>query len=935
MKVLLIITISLYSIILRSQDLTENWVGSNYFMQATACDIRITTAVSNLTNDADVYFYSGQMGCTTESYSSNRIINHNALAPFLEFGNNGKGILTFNFNQTVTNPILHIDRLGGGYGPGPFSNSALLTLLNTNSYLNRLSGNGEHFEVTSNTITRTPNQPFGSNTTSECGLADEGGAAGSVQIMGSFNSISFEFELNGSTGDADVVEIVWEIICDFDEDGIDDRTDLDDDNDGILDSIELGSNPLLDSDNDGLIDSRDIDSDGDGCFDVTEAGFTDLDDDGVLGSLPNNVDPNGMIINTVDGYTPPLVSSTNNTFYFQYHNGPTILQQPVNKEICAGEDTFLLIETENANTIQWQYSNDNGTSWYNIINNETFDGANTNELEIKNSDQNLNGFEFRAAMSFCSNLTISNSAILYVYKKPNAGEDNQVEFHPTDPIVNLIDYLGGNPDENGTWSPALNSNSGIFNPENENEGFYTYTVTNGTCQSSEAILEVSLLEIDWDDYRDFDQDGIVNNLDLDDDNDGILDSIELGNDLLLDSDMDGQIDSQDLDSDNDGCFDVVEAGFTDLDYDGILGDFPNDVDNNGRITNEIDGYTTPIYSNENNAFDFQLQNIPTITQHPNNVEICEGLNTTISVQIANAKTFQWQYKPPNETNWVSLQNDDTYNGIYTNTLQIKNVNRNLNNYRYRVKTEFCLNAIFTESAELVILNAENAGENGFAVFCPDDNPIDLIHFLNGNPDSSGTWLPALNSNTGVFNPNIDKSGIYTYQINNFQCQSSEAIVDVEILQTPIISNIKVKDLSENNTITIELNNSGSFEFSLDNIFFQDSSTFNNLNADNYMIYVRNKNGCETITEQVSIIDYPKFFTPNNDGYNDYWNIEGLIRSPFNLTIFDRYGKLIKHINNLNNSWDGTFNNQPMPSSDYWFKFTANKTIKTGHFSLKR
>lgn len=134
---------------------------------------------------------------------------------------------------------------------------------------------------------------------------------------------------------------------------------------------------------------------------------------------------------------------------------------------------------------------------------------------------------------------------------------------------------------------------------------------------------------------------------------------------------------------------------------------------------------------------------------------------------------------------------------------------------------------------------------------------------------------------------------------------------------------------------IKLNNTGPFEYSIDNITFQDSSVFDKLNSGTYTIYVRNKNGCETITEQVSLVDYPKFFTPNNDGYNDYWNIEGTIGTQYNLRIYDRYGKLIKHINNNSSSWDGTFNNKPMPSNDYWFRFTENEIVKTGHFSLKR
>ena len=53
---------------------------------------------------------------------------------------------------------------------------------------------------------------------------------------------------------------------DWDEDGIPDNIDLDDDNDGILDILE-GED--VDTDGDGIPNSKDTDSDGDGCYDAS------------------------------------------------------------------------------------------------------------------------------------------------------------------------------------------------------------------------------------------------------------------------------------------------------------------------------------------------------------------------------------------------------------------------------------------------------------------------------------------------------------------------------------------------------------------------------------------------------------------------------------------------------------------------------------------
>ncbi|WP_442787965.1 T9SS type B sorting domain-containing protein, partial [Flavobacterium suncheonense] len=84
-----------------------------------------------------------------------------------------------------------------------------------------------------------------------------------------------------------------------------------------------------------------------------------------------------------------------------------------------------------------------------------------------------------------------------------------------------------------------------------------------------------------------------------------------------------------------------------------------------------------------------------------------------------------------------------------------------------------------------------------------------------------------------------------------------------------------------------------------------------------------------------------FFTPNGDGINDTWNIWSLrtIDQAAEIHIYDRYGKLIKQITPMGNGWDGTYNGQLLPSTDYWFtvKFDENGAgrIFKSHFSMKR
>ncbi|MBP0904811.1 BspA family leucine-rich repeat surface protein [Mariniflexile gromovii] len=82
--------------------------------------------------------------------------------------------------------------------------------------------------------------------------------------------------------------------------------------------------------------------------------------------------------------------------------------------------------------------------------------------------------------------------------------------------------------------------------------------------------------------------------------------------------------------------------------------------------------------------------------------------------------------------------------------------------------------------------------------------------------------------------------------------------------------------------------------------------------------------------------FPKFFTPNNDGRNDIWTVPNPLDNILSVHIFDRYGKLIKTINEISEGWDGNFNGKSMPVNDYWYFITYNdgRTLK-GHFSLVR
>jgi gliding motility-associated-like protein len=158
-----------------------------------------------------------------------------------------------------------------------------------------------------------------------------------------------------------------------------------------------------------------------------------------------------------------------------------------------------------------------------------------------------------------------------------------------------------------------------------------------------------------------------------------------------------------------------------------------------------------------------------------------------------------------------------------------------------------------------------------------------------------------------------------------------------------IQSIAIVDLTDINTVTVNVTGQGDYEYSLDEPFgpFQDSNFFDNVQAGIHDVYINDKNGCRPITTAtIAVVGVPKFFTPNNDGYNDYWSVKG-VNANFNanstIYIFDRYGKLLKQwVPSSSEGWDGTFNGDPLPGDDYWYtiKLEDGREAK-GHFSLKR
>ncbi|WP_445719860.1 T9SS type B sorting domain-containing protein [Flavobacterium sp.] len=198
----------------------------------------------------------------------------------------------------------------------------------------------------------------------------------------------------------------------------------------------------------------------------------------------------------------------------------------------------------------------------------------------------------------------------------------------------------------------------------------------------------------------------------------------------------------------------------------------------------------------------------------------------------------------------------------------------------------------------------------------------------------GTWTPSIIDNL--------VSGSYTFTPTSNACAVPQTITTTVFQPTLTAIEYTLSDaFSNNQMVTITAFSNGDYLYQLDDEVPQESNVFENVNPGNHTITVYDKNGCSApISEEILLIDYPNYFTPNNDGYNDIWQINGINNlDNWSISIFDRYGKLLKTMNSNVPFWNGIYNNEVLPASDYWFTitYTENNITKIfkSHFSLIR
>ncbi|MEP6466981.1 MAG: LamG-like jellyroll fold domain-containing protein [Parafilimonas sp.] len=213
--------------------------------------------------------------------------------------------------------------------------------------------------------------------------------------------------------------------------------------------------------------------------------------------------------------------------------------------------------------------------------------------------------------------------------------------------------------------------------------------------------------------------------------------------------------------------------------------------------------------------------------------------------------------------------------------------------------------------------------------------------LTASGGDSYSWSPVqtvlnpLSAATKVF-PSINTT--YKVVITNIACKVIDSFsASVNVKSLPAITVTKSNDVDCINFESQLMATGGiSFTWTPDKFITNtqiDNPVVNPSSDTWYFVNVKGENGCKsqdsilvksTINSDVAAFIVPNAFTPNHDGLNDcfsvkYWGPADY----FDLAIYDRWGYLVYHSNNIKSCWDGTLNGKPQSSGTYVYKISVS------------
>jgi gliding motility-associated-like protein len=239
------------------------------------------------------------------------------------------------------------------------------------------------------------------------------------------------------------------------------------------------------------------------------------------------------------------------------------------------------------------------------------------------------------------------------------------------------------------------------------------------------------------------------------------------------------------------------------------------------------------------------------------------------------------------------------------------------------------------------------------IVCLNLDPIEIGVRSSDGRNYNYTWerngIPfENNSEDNGASININDGGLYRVTATTTDGTDCSKFHEILLIRSEVAhisqDDLQVEDLvGDTGNITINTENlgSGDYEFAIGDPLgpYQDEAFFEGVYPGIKSLFIRDKNGCGLTEINVSLLGHMKFFSPNGDGINDYWQILGVdtfFQPNSKIYVYDRYGKLLVNLYPADRGWDGTYNGSPLPQNDYWFQvFFEDGRTHSGHFSLLR
>ncbi|WP_312075150.1 T9SS type B sorting domain-containing protein [Chryseobacterium sp.] len=203
------------------------------------------------------------------------------------------------------------------------------------------------------------------------------------------------------------------------------------------------------------------------------------------------------------------------------------------------------------------------------------------------------------------------------------------------------------------------------------------------------------------------------------------------------------------------------------------------------------------------------------------------------------------------------------------------------------------------------------------VICFEDKTtLDAGSGFNGYEWSNGETTQTI-SNVGV--------GTYWVKLKTGDCWATQT-VKVFPSEQPVVNYVEIS----NNTIIVNVaGGTPTYQYSLDNINWQDSNEFKNIARGEYTIFIKDAYDCEPMQVIVTVPNLINVITPNADGVNDYIDYSALgNKQNLVFNVYDRYGAKLHQGDKTNQyRWDGTANGRKVPTGSYWYSVTWTENNK--------